>query len=67
MLVTWEIPIESIEANFKFDHRLEGEVRVDHAEYDSLSQAIVIEFDLEPEDAERVPESDTDGHMIRID
>jgi len=64
MLVYWEIPLSVIADNFKYDHKLEGEVVAIGSDYDAVGEAILIEFEIDPEDFERIPESDTDGNMI---
>ena len=64
-MLEWEIPLSKLEDDFRFDHRLEGDVEVSYAEYDSVAECIVLHIDLELDDIERIPESDSTGSMIR--
>lgn len=64
MLIQWEIPTTTIESNFRFEHRLEEDVRVVDVEYDPSAEVVVLTLDVDPEDIERIPESDATGTMI---
>ena len=67
MIVSWEYPLEVIEDWFRENHSIQGEVIAAHAEYDHVGEAIIVRFDIDPEDAERLPDSDTDGTLLSIE
>lgn len=64
MEVLWEIPLEVLESNFKYDHRLEGDVRILATEVDDMAGAIMLTLDVELDDVERIPDSDGTGRLI---
>ncbi len=64
-MVNWEIPLDKLETDFRFDHRLEGDVEISYVEYDSMAECVVLHINVELDDLERIPESDSTGSMIR--
>jgi hypothetical protein len=65
MLIEWEVPLDKIEADFKYDHRLEAEIEISYVEYDPLAEAVILHINVEQDDLERIPESDSTGSLIR--
>jgi len=64
MRIQWEKTLEAIESDFVYDHRLEGDVELVDVEYDPSAEVVVFTFDVDQEDVERIPDSDSTGTLI---
>ena len=65
-VITWEYPKEMYEVDFATAYALAGGVRLLSVDYDHLAEAVIVEFEVEPEDVERIPDSDHTGTLLNI-
>jgi hypothetical protein len=66
-VITWEFPKELCETDFALAYGLEGGARLESVFYDEMAEAIIVQFDVESEDVNKIPDSDSTGTLISID
>ena len=66
-VITWEVPRELYESDFSISYALEGGAKLLSAEYDYTAEAVIIEFEVEADDVDKIPDSDHTGTLLSID
>ena len=66
-VITWEYPKELYESDFALTYALEGGAKLLSVDYDYTADAVIIEFEVESEDVDKIPDSDHTGTLLSVD
>ena len=63
MRISWEMNRDTLEEQFKSDHRLLEPVEIINVEVDDYSETVIFEFDVDDDDVERI-KSGLGGNLL---
>jgi hypothetical protein len=65
-VIVWEYPKELYETDFALTYALGGGARLLSVDYDELAEAVIVEFEVDSGDVDKIPDSDHTGTLLSI-